>query len=311
MRYKDIMRLIDVHIHVGHRFEWTDPAKKVWMDTGPYVPRIFDKKERQLSQEYGDAIKKEGVFGGILIPEYSPLTAGVMPFERAKEIHSLHPELIPIANINPNYNLPSSTVQPEFEYSLQAGKKASDIMDAFEDQLKAGARGLKIHPIHGFFYANDPRLYPLYDRCEQEGLPVMFHAGTSLFKGVKMRYADPYTFDDVISDFPNLKIVLCHGGRGFWYNIAEFLVKSFQNVYIDISGLPPKKPPYLLALNEAVQPQIPFRHGLSRCTGDTKELRRSERPHKRYPGHGKHRLQQCLRLVRLLEGRHLRDKRRE
>jgi GNAT superfamily N-acetyltransferase len=240
MRYKDIMRLIDVHIHVGHRFEWTDPAKKVWMDTGPYVPRIFDKKERQLSQEYGDAIKKEGVFGGILIPEYSPLTAGVMPFERAKEIHSLHPELIPIANINPNYNLPSSTVQPEFEYSLQAGKKASDIMDAFEDQLKAGARGLKIHPIHGFFYANDPRLYPLYDRCEQEGLPVMFHAGTSLFKGVKMRYADPYTFDDVISDFPNLKIVLCHGGRGFWYNIAEFLVKSFQNVYIDISGLPPK-----------------------------------------------------------------------
>ena len=29
----------------------------------------------------------------------------------------------------------------------------------------------------------------------------MFHAGTSLFTGCKMRYADPYTFDDVINDF--------------------------------------------------------------------------------------------------------------
>jgi hypothetical protein len=37
------MRIIDVHIHVGHLHEWTDLAKKVWMDTGPYVPIIFDR----------------------------------------------------------------------------------------------------------------------------------------------------------------------------------------------------------------------------------------------------------------------------
>lgn len=214
------MKIIDVHIHVGHRFEWTDPAKKFWMDTGPYVPSIFDKLGTQLSQEYGEAIKEEGICGGILIPEYSPLTAGVMPFERAVEIHRLHPEFIPIANINPNYH--------------------SNAEEAFENQLNQGAKGLKIHPIHGLFYANDPRLYPLYSRCENNALPVMFHAGTSMFKGAKMRYADPYTFDDVISDFPDLKVILCHGGRGFWYHIAEFMVKRFDNVYIDISGLPPK-----------------------------------------------------------------------
>jgi uncharacterized protein len=214
------MRIIDVHIHVGHRFEWTEMAKKMWMDTGPYVPQIFDGQQRQLPREYGDVIKGEGIFGGILIPEYSPVTAGVMPFERALEIHGRHPELIPIANLNPNYH--------------------SDLADAFERQLAGGARALKLHPIHGLFYANDERLYPIYERCSQEGLPVMFHAGTSLFRGAKMRYSDPYTFDDVIADFPDLKIILCHGGRGFWYNIAEFMVKSFKNVYIDISGLPPK-----------------------------------------------------------------------
>jgi len=90
------------------------------------------------------------------------------------------------------------------------------------------------------FFANDPRLYPIYERCETEGLPVLFHAGTSLFKGAKMRYADPYTFDDIINDFPDLKVVLCHGGRGFWYAIAEYLARTFKNVYIDVSGLPPK-----------------------------------------------------------------------
>jgi uncharacterized protein len=213
------MKIIDTHIHIGHRFEWTDRAQKVWMQTGPYIPYIYDEDGRQLPREYGDVIKKEGVFGGVLIPEYSPSTAGVMPIERAVEINRYHPELVPIANINPNFH--------------------KDPAQSFEEELALGARALKLHPIHGFFFANDTVLYPLYERCQAENLPVLFHAGTSLFEGAKMRYSDPYTFDDVINDFPELKVVLCHGGRGFWYQIAEFLVKNFENVYIDISGLPP------------------------------------------------------------------------
>ena len=174
-------RIIDVHIHVGHRFEWTRTAKDIWMDTGPYVRKIYDDQQRQLPSEYGEVLKREGVSGGILIPEYSPRTAGLMPFERAAEIHRVHPELIPFANLNPNVH--------------------RDPLAAFEEQLKGGARGLKIHAIHGFFYANDQRLYPVYEKCEKDGLPVLFHAGTTLFRGAKLRYADPYTFDDVIMIF--------------------------------------------------------------------------------------------------------------
>ncbi len=213
------MRIIDTHIHIGHKFEWTARAQKVWMETGPYIPLIYDDDERQLPEKYGDVIKREGVFGGILIPEYSPLTAGVMPIERACEINTFHPELIPIANLNLNFH--------------------DDLPTEFARQIGLGARALKLHPIHGYFYANDKGLYPIYETCQEQGFPVLFHAGTSLFEGARMRYSDPYTFDDVINDFPDLKIVLCHGGRGFWYNIAEFLVKNFENVYIDVSGLPP------------------------------------------------------------------------
>lgn len=158
-------KLIDVHIHIGHRFEWTQTAKTLWMDAGPYVSAIFDQEGRQIPEQYGDVIKREGVFGGILLPEYSPLTAGVMPFERAKEIHTFHPELIPIANLNPNYH--------------------SDLIKAFEEQRSLGARGLKLQPVHGFFYANDPKLYPIYLTCEKEHLPVMFHAERAFLKAQK------------------------------------------------------------------------------------------------------------------------------
>ena len=213
-------RIIDVHIHVGHRFEWTERAQAVWMDIGPYVPRLFDAEQRQVPEVYGNVVKEEA-FAGVLLPEYSPQTAGLMPFERAAEISLYHPELIPMAFLNPNYH--------------------EDLMASFEEQRAGGARGLKVHPVHGFFFANDERLYPVYERCQKEGLVVMFHAGTSLFSGCKMRYADPYTFDDVINDFPDLRVVLCHGGRAFWFHIAEFLAKRFENVYIDVSGLPPAR----------------------------------------------------------------------
>ncbi len=211
---------IDVHIHVGHRFEWTDMAKALWMDKGPYVPKIFFDDGRQNPTLYLDPLKREGVVGGILIPEYSPLTAGVMPVERAVEIKRFFPEFPFLANLNPNYH--------------------GDLVREFERQLSLGAVGLKIHSVHGFFMPNDRRLYPVYEICKEKNLPVFFHAGTSVFPGSRLRYADPYAFDDVANDFPGMIIILCHGGRGFWYHIAEFMVRRFDHVYIDISGLPPK-----------------------------------------------------------------------
>jgi len=39
---------------------------------------------------------------------------------------------------------------------------------------------------------------------------------------------------------PDRPVVCFTGDGGFWYHIAEFMVKRFENVFIDISGLPPK-----------------------------------------------------------------------
>jgi predicted TIM-barrel fold metal-dependent hydrolase len=111
---------------------------------------------------------------------------------------------------------------------------------------KLNIRGIKIHPSHQTVYPNDylngnESLAYLYKRCESEGIPVMFHTGTSIFVGARNRYADPIYVDDVAVDFPRLKIILAHGGRPLWMETCMFLVRRFSNVMIDVSSIPPSK----------------------------------------------------------------------
>lgn len=91
-----------------------------------------------------------------------------------------------------------------------------------------------------YFYPNDRSVYPLYAKAEELGIPVMIHTGSSTFKGARLKYGDPLFVDDVAIDFPDLNLLLVHGGRGFWYDRAFFLARLHRNVYLEISGLPPR-----------------------------------------------------------------------
>lgn len=110
-----------------------------------------------------------------------------------------------------------------------------------------GIRGIKLHPPHMDFHPADYRvrgmktLEQIYGACQDQGLPIMFHTGTSVFPGARSRLGDPMGIDDVAVDFPELKIILAHGGRPLWSEHAMFLVRRFPNVYMDISGIPPRR----------------------------------------------------------------------
>jgi predicted TIM-barrel fold metal-dependent hydrolase len=47
--------------------------------------------------------------------------------------------------------------------------------------------------------------------------------------------------DDIGVDFPDLPIILAHGGRPLWMAEAFFLVRRHKNFHMDISGIPPQK----------------------------------------------------------------------
>ena len=223
----DGIPLIDAHVHAarlptlkmsleeltGHFEGGVEDLLKLYDDEGTIVPARFD--------EY---LAGQGVDVAILFAEYSPRSTGIQAVE----------DMLPIIEHNPARFRLIANLNPYLHYPLVGELKR---------QISLGAVGLKLHPVHGTFAPNDLMLYPAYAHCEREGFPVVYHCGTSVFPGATNRYADPALIEDVARDFPDLTIVLAHGGRGWWYDAAAFITLMRPNVHIEISGLPPGKLP--------------------------------------------------------------------
>jgi predicted TIM-barrel fold metal-dependent hydrolase len=112
--------------------------------------------------------------------------------------------------------------------------------------LDLGIRCLKIHPPHQLFPANAyteglEALGRIYRRCEARGLPVMIHTGTSIFPAARSKWGNPLEIDDVAIDFPELRILMAHGGRPFWMEEAFFVLRRHPNVNLELSGIPPAR----------------------------------------------------------------------
>jgi predicted TIM-barrel fold metal-dependent hydrolase len=141
------------------------------------------------------------------------------------------------ADAAPERLLPYGGVHPRF---------TSDPEGQVEELLQLGILCLKIHPPHQMFPANAytmglEALGRIYRRCEERGLPVMVHTGTSIFPGARCKYGRPMELDDVAVDFPDLVILMAHGGRPLWMDEAFFILRRHRNVYLELSGIPPKK----------------------------------------------------------------------
>jgi len=134
--------------------------------------------------------------------------------------------LLPVGSVNPLHEL--------------------DVRSEIRRVLDLGIRMIKIHPPHQLFSPNAYKrgdlwqVSEIYRECEDRGVPVMFHTGTSVFPKARNVFADPMPIDDVAIDFPNLRIILAHAGRPMYGETAMFLARRHANVYFDLSGIPPK-----------------------------------------------------------------------
>jgi uncharacterized protein len=104
---------------------------------------------------------------------------------------------------------------------------------------------LKLHPPHQGFAANDytrglDALATIYKMCEDRGLPVLVHTGTSIFPGARSKYGNPMELDDVAIDFPDLRLIMAHGGRPLYMKEAFFVLRRHKHVWLDLSGIPPR-----------------------------------------------------------------------
>ncbi len=219
--------IIDFHVHIGRSEMW-----KPWVFE--WAVNNLNEADRALGPQkildtYAaskEALEKHldecGVDYAVVLAEESPITTGITPNDYVRDFCRGSKRLIPFCSVN--HYLHSRPAQ-ELEQLV----------------TKEGFRGIKLYPTYEHFYANDRELYPMYAVAQSLGIPVMVHTGSSVFRGAKLKYGDPLVLDDVAVDFPNLKIVMAHSGRGFWYDRAFFLARLHENVYMEIAGLPPQR----------------------------------------------------------------------
>ena len=218
--------LVDAHVHVpqlgslapawvewARQFGAPGVLERIWRSDGTPDPVALDA-----------LMGADGVDVALLFCEYSPKATGYQHFD----------DLLPLVEHNPRRFRPVANVNPHLHFPL-----ARELVR----QLDQGAAALKIHPVHGGFRADDAALYPAYSVLVERSVPLVVHSGTSSFPGSTNAYADPMHLDAVLRDFPDLQVVLAHGGRGWWYDAAAFLAVSRPNVWIELSGLPPKRLP--------------------------------------------------------------------
>jgi uncharacterized protein len=74
----------------------------------------------------------------------------------------------------------------------------------------------------------------------------MFHTGSSISKGSRIKYADPLLLDDVADAFSELTIIMEHDGRPFWYDRAAWLISRYRNMSIGIAGIATRHLPLYL-----------------------------------------------------------------
>jgi hypothetical protein len=99
-----------------------------------------------------------------------------------------------------------------------------------------GIVGLKFHPAYQNFFPNDrQRAYPIYERCVEHDIPVLFHTGTTRMTRCTIRTCKPEFLDEVATDFPELRIIMTHFGWP-WTEEALAVVWRNENVWLDLSG---------------------------------------------------------------------------
>lgn len=223
--------LIDFHVHVS-RPEHEHPWILEFIES-QYDGDLLALADHILTPAgLRPFLQQHGVDWAVALAEVCPITTGVATNEFVADLCA-QANALPDPPIGPcGRLLPFASINPFIVNDL--GAELERLVKGF------GFRGFKVYPVYQHHYVNDTRMYPLYARAQDLGVPMLVHTGSSVFKGARIKYGDPLHLDDVAIDFPKLTILMAHSGRPFWYEQAFWMARRHENVYMEISGLPAK-----------------------------------------------------------------------
>jgi uncharacterized protein len=101
---------------------------------------------------------------------------------------------------------------------------------------KLGLVGVKMGPMYAGFDPRDPLCDPVYRYCQDNGLPILFHTGTTFSRAGRLEYTRPWLFDEVAIRYPGLHMVLAHVAHPFSEECLV-VIRKHPHVYADIAAL--------------------------------------------------------------------------
>lgn len=128
--------------------------------------------------------------------------------------------------------------------------KGMTALRELEDAVtRLGLRGLNLQCFEHKLRVNDPKMYPLYAKCIELGIPVNIHVGTNFSTATSMDYGRPQYLDDVMMHFPELNV--CASPPG-WPWVPELLAVAWRHANVRI-GLVAVRPKYLAVPNSGYE----------------------------------------------------------
>jgi len=123
-----------------------------------------------------------------------------------------------------------------------------------------GLKGCAIDPYLAHIYVNDAKYYPIYSKCCELDIPIVITTGSApLVPNAVIDHVAPRYIDFVARDFPELKIVVSHGGYP-WVTEMIIVAQRNHNVFMELSEfeLYPLSEAYIQAINTIISDKVLF-----------------------------------------------------
>jgi predicted TIM-barrel fold metal-dependent hydrolase len=107
----------------------------------------------------------------------------------------------------------------------------------WQDEIRAlsdaGIRGVKFHPDYQNFFADSPKLFPIYEAIFNRDMLILFHAGIDI--GLPSPcHCTPAMLKGLTDAFPGAPIIAAHmGGYLLWDDVKHYLIG--RDIYLDTS----------------------------------------------------------------------------
>lgn len=129
------------------------------------------------------------------------------------------------ASCRSDHVFPFGSVHPDGEDALAELERIKEL----------GLYGVKLHPDYQHFYADEERMLPIYRKCGELGLPILFHAGVDPVCPEDI-HCTPRMAAKMLEQCPDTTMILAHlGGNQCWDEVEEILAGQYGNLYLDTS----------------------------------------------------------------------------